>query len=362
MKNRWNTKTKRVGIIIVATLLLAYLFLMTGLFSYSSRDKLQPKNILTGDTLYCTILIDNKLNPGNPTLKFATDLIRQFSINLHCIIEVSVEKSSVRNWEDLTDKLTDIIIFNFKTDSIPAAFKDYLCTSKAIEKDYVCAVRYDEELLIENINFWITHIQPSSEYKKLLAKLHKTENRRLYSLPMTRYSISAYDNLVKKYSATIGWDWRLLSALIYKESGFNNGVVSSMGAVGLMQVLQSVADAMGVEDIYDPEQNIRTGCKILGSVHKKYLASGMDEENALKFTLASYNAGEGRIQQCRKVAQAEGKNSMDWEEVASVIPLMAEGYDKNGVKVPPFRGSAQTLAYPKRVLEQYEIYKNTVEE
>ncbi|MBO7562207.1 MAG: transglycosylase SLT domain-containing protein [Bacteroidales bacterium] len=361
MKKFWKTKAMRVGTIAVMALLLSYVFL-TFFRSPDSSQYNRSQNLLVGDTLYCTILIDNKLNPGNPALKFATDIIRQFSQNTHCLVEVTVEKSSIRNWEDLTDKLTDVIIYNRQTDSIPDAFKDYLSVSDPVEKDYVCAMRYDDDAIIDNINFWISHVKPTAEYKRLYAKLHKRENSQVYALPMTRYSISPFDDLAKKYAATIGWDWRLLSALMYKESGFNMGVVSSMGAVGLMQVLQSVANSMGVENIYDPEQNISAGTKILGKLYKKYLASGLDEENAILFTLASYNAGEGRIQQCRKVAKAEGKNPDVWEDVKSVIPLMAEGYDHNGVKVSPFRGGAQTMNYPDRVMGQYEIYKKTVEE
>ena len=362
MKQVWKTKTMRVAAIIAMALVAAYVFLIFSRTSDSDLDYNRSRNFLTGDTLYCTILIDNKLNPGNPALKFATDLIRQFSFNNHCLVEVAVEKSSLRNWEDLTDRLTDVIIFNSRTDSIPDVFKDYLVTSSAIEKDYVCAMRYDDDAIIDNINFWIAHVKPTSDYKKLYAKLHQRENSQIYALPMTRYSISPFDDLTKKYSATIGWDWRLVSALMYKESGFNMGIVSSMGAVGLMQVLQSVANSMGVENIYDPEQNIRAGCKILGRTYNKYISSGMDEENAILFTLASYNAGEGRIQQCQKVARAEGKDPNNWEDVASVIPLMANGYDNNGVKVSPFRGGAQTMNYPERVMGQYEIYKKTVEE
>ena len=88
----------------------------------------------------------------------------------------------------------------------------------------------------------------------------------------------------------------------------------------------------------------------------------MDDENALLFTLASYNAGEGRILQCQKVARAEGKNPLIWTEVAEVIPLMIDGYNKNGLNIPPFRGAQQVLAYPKKVMSQYEIYKKTVAE
>ncbi|MBR2135966.1 MAG: hypothetical protein IJ855_07090, partial [Bacteroidales bacterium] len=181
MKKFWKTRTMRVGAIALMALVLAYAFLTFFRTPVANQDNLS-KNLLVGDTLYCTILIDNKLNPGNPALKFATDLIRQFSTNTHCLVEVSVEKSSIRNWEDLTDKLTDVIIFNSRTDSIPDAFKDYLVTSTPIEKDYVCAMRYDDDAIIDNINFWITHIKPSSEYKRLYAKLHKRENNQVYAL------------------------------------------------------------------------------------------------------------------------------------------------------------------------------------
>ena len=157
-------------------------------------------------------------------------------------------------------------------------------------------------------------------------------------------------------------DSELIRAIIQVESGWNTGVVSRMGAVGLMQVLQSIANSMGVEDIYDPEQNIKAGCSILAKTQKTFRSQGMDEDNALLFTLASYNAGEGRILQCQKVARAEGKNPLIWEEVASVIPLMIDGYSKDGVNVSSFKGAQQVLDYPKKVMSQYEIYKKTVAE
>ncbi len=356
----WKTKIVRVGVIATVALVLVLLFTLSGLHpKFSKSNVIRP---LTGDTLNCTILIDNKLNPGNPALKFTTDLIRQFSENNHCKVEVGVEKSTLEVWEDLTNGQVDVIIFNAKTDSIPEPFRDYLTVSIPVEKDYHCVMRYDDDSVIDNVNFWIAHVKPTPEYKRLYAKLHRLETTHTFSLPMTRYSISPYDNLVKKYAAQIGWDWKLLSALIFKESGWNTGVVSRMGAVGLMQVLQSIANSMGVEDIYDPEQNIRAGCSILAKTQKTFKAQGMDDENALLFTLASYNAGEGRILQCQKIARAEGKNPLIWAEVAEVIPLMINGYSKDGVNVSSFKGAQQTLDYPKKVMSQYEIYKKTVAE
>ena len=265
----------RVGVIVAMALLLVYVYLISGLHSPGKDENTNGAvNSITGDTLYCTVITDKKLGPGTPALKFTYDLIRQFSQNQHCKVSVSVEKSSLRNWEDLADRLTDVIIFNSDKDTIPSAFKDYLVTSVPMEGAYVCAMRYDDLSIIDNVNFWITHVKPTSGYRKMFAKLHRTEKTGGggWNIPPSKDGISPYDGLIKKYSETIGWDWRLLSALIYKESGFNPGIVSSMGAVGLMQVLQNIADAMGVENIYDPEQNIKAGCKILGKTQKKYLS------------------------------------------------------------------------------------------
>ena len=58
--------------------------------------------------------------------------------------------------------------------------------------------------------------------------------------------ISAYDELFRRHSITAGWDWRLLAAMCYQESGFDPQAISSVGAEGLMQLMPSTAEAMGV--------------------------------------------------------------------------------------------------------------------
>ncbi|MBR3302814.1 MAG: transglycosylase SLT domain-containing protein [Bacteroidales bacterium] len=356
-------KWLRVAAIMFAALLLFYLIKSLGIIPDEVPHRTKPLayKSLTGDTLNCTILIDKNLNTGNAALKFATDLVKLFAKEHHCQAVISIEKNLPQEWEALTDKGTDIIIYNSITDSIPTEYRDYLASTIEIESGYRCATRYDEENILANINYWLQYFKPTSEYKKLYARLQRASSGRAYNMPITRHSISPYDNIIKKHAASIGWDWRLLSALIYKESGFNTGIVSSMGAIGLMQVLQSTANAMGVEDVYDPEQNIIAGCRMIKQVQKRFKASGMDDENVLLFTLAAYNAGEGRIQQCQKVAVAEGKNPLVWEDVASVIPLMEKGYNKADVKVSSFKGANQVLGYASKVLEQYDIYKRAVD-
>jgi len=112
-----------------------------------------------------------------------------------------------------------------------------------------------------------------------------------------------------------GLDPELVLAVVGVESAFRPEAVSPKGAQGLMQLMPRTAVSLGVEDAFDPEQNLDGGVRHLGSLLALY---GGDVERAL----AAYNAGEGAV------ARHGG--------------------------IPPFR---ETREYVKRVLERYERAK-----
>ena len=80
----------------------------------------------------------------------------------------------------------------------------------------------------------------------------------------------------------------LVWAVAFVESRYNPDAVSRVGAIGLMQLMPGTADAMGVEDPFNPEQNARGGAKLLARLIKKY---GGDVRRAL----AAYNWGSGNV-------------------------------------------------------------------
>ncbi len=80
----------------------------------------------------------------------------------------------------------------------------------------------------------------------------------------------------------------LIKAIAFVESGFQPEVVSSKGAVGLMQLLPSTAAMYGVEDPTDPDQNLKAGAMHLRSLLDEF---GGD----LTLALAAYNAGSGAV-------------------------------------------------------------------
>lgn len=162
--------------------------------------------------------------------------------------------------------------------------------------------------------------------------------------------ISPYDDLVKEYADSLGWDWRLLSAVIFNESHFKIEARSPRGARGLMQVLPAVASRFGCNDLLDPEENIRAGTNIIMSITKKYRTWGSAEEQ-LKYTLASFNAGPRKVRVCVEHAIEAGIDPSLWNNVADLVPedpldtIQREKYL-----------SHETVAYVRHILYLYNRY------
>ena len=94
--------------------------------------------------------------------------------------------------------------------------------------------------------------------------------------------------LIYRQSKIHDVDESLIKAVIYTESYFNPNATSNKGASGLMQLMPATAEKYGVNDLYNPRQNIIAGIK-----HLKYLLSRYPYK--LKFAIAAYNAGEGAV-------------------------------------------------------------------
>lgn len=97
------------------------------------------------------------------------------------------------------------------------------------------------------------------------------------------------DDYFQEASETYGVPLSLLKAVAKAESDFNPNVVSSAGAVGIMQLMPATAKELGVQNIYDVKENIMGGAKELSGLLKRY-------HGDLTLTLAGYNAGIGNVQ------------------------------------------------------------------
>ncbi len=172
------------------------------------------------------------------------------------------------------------------------------------------------------------------------------------------YVISPYDSLIKVYSDSAGLDWRLVSAVIYHESKFDNDVRSHRGAAGLMQMMPSTAEWLGAADITDPVEGVRVGTLYLKQMHNAYRRHTDDPLERMKFALAAYNAGIGRVRDCINYARYRGVDPSVWDNIVAIIPEMDDEaiLELDTVKFGRFKGT-ETIAYVDNVISKYEQYK-----
>jgi soluble lytic murein transglycosylase-like protein len=123
---------------------------------------------------------------------------------------------------------------------------------------------------------------------------------------------AAYSHLIDGAALANRLEPALVTAVILAESGGDPRAVSKRGAGGLMQLMPATARQYGVNNVFDPEQNIRAGTRYLHDLAERY-------QNDLELMLAAYNAGPDAV-------------------------------DRQGGRIPPFR---ETLEYVPRVLEIY---------
>lgn len=102
-----------------------------------------------------------------------------------------------------------------------------------------------------------------------------------------------YAATVFRYSRPYRLDPRLVLSVVAAESAFEKDAVSKVGAVGLGQLMPDTAAQMGVVDIHDPVQNLQGAIRYLSIQMRRW----QGRPDQLQRVLASYNAGEGAVEQ-----------------------------------------------------------------
>lgn len=124
-----------------------------------------------------------------------------------------------------------------------------------------------------------------------------------------------YVGLFKKYGKQYGFDYLVVAAQAYQESGLDHSRKNPSGAIGIMQILPSTAKdpVVGIPDITDLENNIHAGVKYMAFIRDRYFSgSELETIDKVAFTWAAYNAGPTRVGQMRVLAKKMGLNANKW--------------------------------------------------
>ena len=215
------------------------------------------------------------------------------------------------------------------------------------------AISREKLPLFKSCTFWLSGFKDSMVYKRICSRFfrsYKFDDVLAFESPVER--LSPYDGVIRHYSKAVDIDWRLVSALVFQESQYYMGAESGNEgnkAVGLMQIKETTASRYGVDDLFDPEMNVKAGTR-----HFKYLADlyrkeGMDSLNVVKFALGAYNCGDAKIAKCRDHAREHGLDDKEWEQVTST----RENYETYVGK--------QTIEYVSSIMARYDRYKMLID-
>jgi len=155
--------------------------------------------------------------------------------------------------------------------------------------------------------------------------------------------------IFQKYATMYDFDWLMLAAQGYQESGLDQNVKSRVGAVGVMQVMPATGKELGVGDIRKIEPNIHAGTKYLRGLIDRYFPDAhFDALNRCLFAFAAYNAGPARVAGLRKDAQRVGLDPDVWFD--NVERIAAEKVGQEPVR------------YVGNIFKYYVAYQLAVEQ
>ena len=282
-----------------------------------------------GDTIRCAIFFSD--DPGGPrglNAGLNYHLLKQFASDLGITAVVSKARGA-----DCLDSLRNGAL------DIVALYVD----STALESGIVPGIQLEDSTVwaisdvsldrLRTMDGWLSATLESKNYTRIRNAFLKRK--------YTGGAISPYDALIKMHAKRIGWDWRLLAALISVESRFSISAESSQGAIGLMQVIPE--GRCSADSLLDPACNLQVGCDYITRLQKRY-AAVTDSAEHVKFVLAAFNAGQGRIDDCIGFADGKGVDAAHWDTVAELIPSM-EQYNLS-----------QTIHYVDNVISRYIGY------
>jgi len=273
-------------------------------------------------------------------------LCQRFTNKIGVSLRVEVCRDSAEMVRRLHDGDADIILFHNQPNVKQLAWKigeDKPQLKKALQEWYrpqfLDEVKKEEDYLLSS----------------------RSVKRRVYA-PMLNAKggvISHYDALFQQHCRSIRWDWRLMAAQCYQESTFDPQARSWAGACGLMQIMPTTADHLGLarSDMFNPERSIAAAAKLIGELDRSF-SDIRNQQERIKFILAAYNGGANHVRDAMALARKNGRDPQRWADVSHYILLLSqpEYYNDPVVRYGYMRGS-ETVDYVSKIRQRHAGYQ-----
>jgi membrane-bound lytic murein transglycosylase MltF len=210
------------------------------------------------------------------------------------------------------------------------------------------ALRPDSPALLAALNDFVVNVRKGSLLGNVLIKRY-LGNQKFIENVRSKQALSRYDAtlaIIKKYADQYEFDWLMIAAQGFQESGLDQNKRSHVGAIGIMQVMPATAKdrVVGIPDIEDADSNVHAGVKYLRYLRTKFFT---DPEIApldwVLFAFAAYNAGPGNLSKARKRAEKMGLDPNRWFDNVEIAAAAAI--------------SREPVIYVRNIYKYYVAYK-----
>jgi membrane-bound lytic murein transglycosylase F len=340
----------------------------------------QSRQVLVQRTTPEKVAAGNKVSPfiSNPLdLGGKTVYVRQGSVysqRLQNLSEEIGQKINVAEVPLSSEQLIKLVSqgdidYTIADESIAKVNKRYyphidIDVAISFSQNQAWAVRKGASDLKNEIDLWMEDFRKTRKYAVLYHKYFVSSNSAnivssQYYYPETG-RISYYDEIIKRESEKIGWDWRLIASLVYQESRFNPEAVSHAGAFGLMQLMPATAARFNVDEFSSPEEHIKAGVKYIDYLDRRLSELVIDPVERVKFVLASYNAGIGHVLDAIRLAEKLDKDPQIWTDHVEYCLMKKsdpEIYNDELVRNGYLKGT-ETFAFVRNIVYRYNHYLN----
>ncbi|MEN9999872.1 MAG: hypothetical protein RI922_2862 [Bacteroidota bacterium] len=236
-------------------------------------------------------------------------------------------------------------------------------TALSVKQKIAFGLRKSSPLLNARLDKWLSQFMVKKTFKHIKEKYFDFKNMPVnasdFVAAVKDGQLSAFDASFKRAALKYNFDWRLLAAIAYHESKFNPYVRGFGGAYGMMQFMPHVGPKFGVYPGSSPEVQIMGGMKKISKDFNSW-SEIPDVSQRQKFTLATYNAGRGHIEDAQRLAKKHGLNPLVWDDnVENMMLNLSKGqyYRDPVVKNGALRGT-RTYNYVRTIYARFEEWKS----
>lgn len=219
-------------------------------------------------------------------------------------------------------------------------------------------LRQGDDSLNESLFRWLNKYERSGKMAELhnfyygFLKIFDYYDTKIF-YKRIKHTLPRYEKIFKDAGKKYNIPWIILAAQSYQESHWNPKAKSYTGVRGMMMLTNDTAKLLGVKNRLSIKESIYGGAKYFDMVRNEF-PQNLEGKNLWAFTLAAYNVGLGHVYDAQILAKKLHKNPYSWNDLKTVLPLLAQKKYYKDLKHGYARGN-EPVHYVDAIQHYYDI-------